>query len=238
VLADESTWPVTKVADRHVFQVGAQGGIGPEDYDRHGVVPDSDAPEAEWGFDPELLEDVHRVATATGHPVHVLRYPDPHALSGPVADLQHAWLTGAGVTADRLLVESFLLIDPTRTREAGLVPLWTMFPVESAVHTTIDHLRARPNRYRSVHIGLFPHGVRSRGIAEPALWRDTLTVTGTEVGFVGVDPRRYPADFAALVRYGAELRGMPRPARAAPMPGTLPIDLALEALTARHRGTH
>lgn len=215
VLADESTWPVTKVAERHVFQVGAQGGIGPEDYDRHGVVPDTEAPEAEWGFDQTLLADAHR----TGHPVHVIRYPEPHALSGPVADLQRTWLTEAGITADRLLVESFLLIDPTRTRQAGLVPLWTMFPVESAVRTAQDYLRS--SSYRSVHIGLFPHGVESQGIAEPELWRKELG----DVDFVGVDERRYPADFAALVRYGAELRRMPRVA--APAPGTLGIDAAL-----------
>jgi hypothetical protein len=230
VLADGSTWPVTTVADRHVFQVGAQGGIGPEDYDRHGLVPDTHAPEAEWGFDSSLLDDVNRVATATGHPVHVVRYPGPHTLSGPVADIQHAWLTGSGIRADRLLVESFLLIDPTRTRETGLVPFWTMFPVEHAVEATAEYLRSSPERFQSVHIGLFPHGVRSRGVAEPALWRKKLAGLGADLEFLGVDPRRYPADFAALVRYGSALRRMSRPARSAPAPGTLSVDEALKAL--------
>jgi hypothetical protein len=228
VLADDSTWPVTKVADRHVFQVGAQGGIAPQDYDWHGIIPDAEAPEAEWGFDGTLLEDVTRFAAETGHPVQVLRYPHTHALSGPIADLQYSLLADAGITADRLLVESFLLIDPTRTREAGLVALWTMFPVESAVRATADHLWSNPARYRSVHIGLFPHGVESRGIAEPSLWRETLS--GVEVDFLGVDTRRYPADFAALVRYGAALRQMPRPSAPAPKPGALGIDLAITAL--------
>jgi hypothetical protein len=226
VLADESTWPVTKVADRHVFQVGAQGGIGPEGYDRHGLVPDTEAPEAEWGFDADMLADVQRFARETGHPVHVVRYPDPHALSGPVADLHHAWFTASGITADRLLVESFLMIDPTRTLAAGLVPLWTVFPVESAVQTTVDHVRSAPGRYRSAHVGLFPHGVESRGIAEPERWRTALR--GLDVRFMGVDVRRYPADFAALVRYGAALRRMPPVAT--PAPGTLEIDVALAAI--------
>jgi hypothetical protein len=228
VLADESTWPVTTVADRHVFQVGAQGGIGPEDYDRRGIVPDTDAPEAEWGFDPLLLDDVHRFAAEAGHPVHVVRYPDTHVLSGPIADLYRDWLTEAGLTADQLLVESFLLIDPTRTLKAGLVPLWTIFPVESAVRTTADYLRSAESRYQSVHIGLFPHGVESTGIAKPELWREKLN--DNKINFLGVDTERYPADFAALARYGAALRDMPR--RSAPQPGSLRIDLALASLAA------
>ncbi|GAB3893440.1 hypothetical protein GCM10029964_070220 [Kibdelosporangium lantanae] len=238
VLADESTWPVTNVADRHVFQVGAQGGIGPEDYDRHGIVPDTDAPEAEWGFDPGLLVDVRRFAAETGHPVHVIRYPDPHALSGPVADLHHTWFTDNGITTDRLLVESFLMIDPTRTLAAGLVPLWTMFPVGSAVQATVAHVRSAPGRYRSAHVGLFPHGVESRGIAGPDRWRTALR--GLELQFMGVDIRRYPADFAALVRYGSALRRMPRVA--APGPGSLGIDTVLaevgrDARSAGQNGT-
>jgi hypothetical protein len=230
VLADCSTWPVTTVGDRHFFQVGAQGGIGPQDYDRHGIDTDTDAPEAEWGFDAELLGDVRRFADAAGHPVHVVRYSDTHGLSGPVAGIQRAWLNGAGITADRLLVESFLLIDPTRTRQAGLVPMWTMFPVASAVEATTDYLRSAAASYRSVHIGLFPHGVRSHGIAEPALWLEKLGRIGVDVSFMGVDRRRFPADFAALVGYGSALRRMPRPAATPPQPGTLPVAEALDAL--------
>ncbi|MEV4313589.1 hypothetical protein [Actinocrispum sp. NPDC049592] len=221
VLADESTWPVSNVAERHVFQVGAQGGIGPEDYDRHGIVPDDESPEAEWGFDSALLDDVHRIAAETGHPVHVVRYPEPHALSGPVANLYHSWL---GTEHPRLLVESFLLIDPTRTLEAGLVALWTMFPVESAVRATVDHVQSAPGRYRSVHVGLFPHGVESKGIAMPSLWQKALP----GVDFLGVDVHRYPADFAALTRYGAELRRLPKVG--SPAPGTLPLDHVLAEL--------
>jgi hypothetical protein len=220
VLADESTWPVTTVGERHVFQVGAQGGIGPEDYDRHGLVPDTHAPEAEWGFESLLLEDITHLAATTGHPVHVIQYPDPHALSGPVADIHRTWLN-----SDRLLIESFLLLDPTRTREAGLVPLWTMFPVRSAVETAAEYMSSRD--FESVHIGLFPHGVRSRGIAEPQLWREKL---GHDVQFLGLNERRYPADFAALTRYSTHLRHIPRPNHPAPAPGTLPLPQVLTTL--------
>lgn len=212
--------------DRHVFQVGAQGGVDPEDYDRRGIVPDTEAAEAEWGFDPLLLDDVNQFGARTGHPVHVVHYPDTHALSGPIAGLCRDLLIEAGLAADRLLVESFLLMDPTRARETGLVPLWTIFPVEAAVRVAEDHLRS--NHYRSVHIGLFPHGVESQGIAKPERWREALR--GTEIEFLGVDTKRYPADFAALVRYGAALRAMPR--LPVPQPGALSVDVALKSLTA------
>ncbi|ONI83164.1 hypothetical protein ALI144C_16815 [Actinosynnema sp. ALI-1.44] len=230
VLADSSTWPVTTVAERHVFQVGAQGGIRPQDYDRHGIEPDTDAPEAEWGFDAHLLDDVERLAAATGHPVHVVRYPDTHALSAPIADLHREWLGAAGVATDTLLVESFLLIDPVRTLRAGLVPLWTLFAVESAVDVTVNYLRSAAGRFGSVRIGLFPHGVRSAGIAEPGLWRKRLPEV--DVRFMGVDTSRYPADFAALVRYGSALRAMPRPPGPTPQPGSLSVDRAVSLLSA------
>src|SRR3954447_13572269 len=58
VVRDTSTWPVTRVDDRHVFQVGAQGGMAPDEYlDAPGVpVPDETAAEAEWGFSEPLLD--------------------------------------------------------------------------------------------------------------------------------------------------------------------------------------
>lgn len=229
VLADQSRWPVTTIAERHVFQVGAQGGLRPDEYDRHGLVADTQAAEAEWGFDPELLADVRRFAAEHGHPIQLISYPDPHALSAPIATLYHGWLTRAGTRADRLLVESFLLIDPVRTLRAGLVPLWTIFPVQSALTVAADHLAATPG-FRQAHVGLFPHGVRSAGLAEPEQWRRRLGAHVRTVDLLGINPRRYPADFAALMRYGHALRHLePTPGRR-PRPGSLTLAEALEAL--------
>jgi hypothetical protein len=226
VLADASNWPVTTIAERHVFQVGAQGGLRPDEYDRRGLTPDTEAAEAEWGFEAELLADVQRFAAEHGHPLHVLNYPDPHALSAPVADLYRSWLAGAGTTADRLLVESFLLLDPIRTLATGLVPLWTIFSVESALHTASRYLAVTNPGYPSVHIGLFPHGVRSAGLAEPDEWIRRIG-RYTEAELLGVDPDRYPADFAALVRYGSALRRLPPAPGPRPRPGSLALADAL-----------
>jgi hypothetical protein len=227
VLADESTWPATTIADRHVFQVGAQGGLRPEDYDRHGLTPDTTAAEAEWGFDHHLLDDLHRFAAEHGHPVRVLGYPEPHHLSATVANVYRTWLADAGTSTDRLLIESFLLIDPIRTLQAGLVPLWTLFAVESALDTASRYLAANAGEFSTVHIGLFPHGVRSAGLAEPSAWLGRLGAFAGSVELLGVDPDRYPADFAALVRYGNVLRRLPPAAGPRPRPGSLSPDRLL-----------
>lgn len=88
VLDDRSDWPVTRLSDRHVFQFGAQGGATVDEYfsgearvqaflRQQGTSrsrwdppePDSEAPEAEWGLDRRLLQDVQRWAVQRGHPV-------------------------------------------------------------------------------------------------------------------------------------------------------------------------
>jgi len=237
VLADRSRWPVTTVAERHVYQIGAQGGLDAEDYDRCGLSPDAAAAEAEWGFDDDLLADVHRFAAEHGHPVHVLDYPAPQALSAPVARLYRTWLADAGTRADRLLVESFLLLDPIRTLQAGCVPLWTIFPVRSALDTARGYLATADPAYATAHIGLFPHGVRSQGLVPPQHWIERVGELVDSAELLGVDPDRYPADFAALVRYGQALRAMsPAPGRR-PEPGRMRVTMALAFLPAADRTT-
>lgn len=113
IVRDRSSWPVTRVSERQVFQFGARGGATAEEYlsggprvsaflHRHGVArdrwdaptPDTEAPEApeaEWGLAPQLADDVHRWAGSHGHPVRELVLDDPHELRGPVADLYRRW---------------------------------------------------------------------------------------------------------------------------------------------------
>ncbi len=73
----QRTWPTTQVGERHIFQFGALGGATPEEF-FHGServaeyleryqsyrrqwdppVPNGERPEAEWGFEPALRDDV------------------------------------------------------------------------------------------------------------------------------------------------------------------------------------
>jgi hypothetical protein len=209
LVRDRSRWPVTRVADRHVFQVGAQGGVSPQEYLDVGgsarsrnppPAPDADAVEAEWGFAEPLRSDVHRWAAEHGHPVLELEFDHPQDLSGPVADLYRWDLARRDLSLRRLVVESFILVDPTGVRRSGSVPYWTFFPVEPALRRLAGYLDDRPP-FPAVWATMFPHGTRSIGWAPPGRWREQCGRGSGPGGFLGVRPGQQPADFAALARF-------------------------------------
>lgn len=78
-------WPATRISDRYYFQFGGIGGLTPKEYCDGGErvadflrregshqqkwnppEPDGLRPEAEWGFEPQLAEDVERFAREHG----------------------------------------------------------------------------------------------------------------------------------------------------------------------------
>src|SRR5690606_29905735 len=114
-------WPTTRLGERHVFQFGAVGGLGPGEYRgddpriaaylrRYGVprtrweapAPDGDSPEAEWGFEPALRDDVLAFARRHGYRVRRLVFEDPEDLSPLVADFYRWWYRERGLAGDRL----------------------------------------------------------------------------------------------------------------------------------------
>lgn len=202
LVEDLSRWPTTRISERHVFQNGAQGGLRPEEY--VGTEPDGVSPEAEWGFEPELADDVARWAAAHEHPVHRLRLDCPEALSAPVADLHRRWADSRGAV-DRLLVESFILLDAFHVARTGAAPFWTMFPVQPSASRVATYLDSRP-QFTVVDVLLFNHGVESVGLAATRTWQE-LTHRGERTGhLLGVTASRFPTDFASLARYGPALR--------------------------------
>jgi hypothetical protein len=210
VVEDESTWPVVQVADRHVFQTGAQGGLAPQAYLRRPNTPaaDAEAPEAEWGAEPALGHDLARWCAAHGHPLVRLAYTGPQAPAHAVATLLRQWYVGRGEDGDRLLVPQFVLGDPWRTINSASTPFWTFFSVQAALRSLDDHLAASP-RYRHVDVLLFQHGVDSDGIATPDEWARIVRSHGATVGFPGLDQRRFPHDIAAIARYGPAMKNFP-----------------------------
>jgi hypothetical protein len=219
---DRSSWPVVRVAERHVFQPGAQGGCRPEDYLRrpHTPRPDGEAAEAEWGAEPGLGAAVERWCAEHGHPLIRISYPDPQAPAHAVAGALRAWYRERGEPDDRLLVSSFVLADPWRTINAGVVPYWTFFSVQPALRAFAEHLRTT-EPYRRIDIMLFQHGVWSAGIATPPEWLHTARTTGATARLLAQDPDRFPHDIASLGRYGRALAALP-PARTA----WSPLDVA------------
>jgi hypothetical protein len=228
LVQDGSTWPVTRINERHVFQTGAQGGRLAQDYldDPHTPVPDDTVPEAEWGADPGFADSLEHWCAQHGHPLVRIAYTGPQAPAHPVATVMREWYRSRGEPADRLLVPSFILGDPWTAINTATVPFWSFFAVQPSLDALEAHLAAS-DPYRTVDILLFQHGVHSSGIAEPEQWEATVRRHGGQSRLVGLDPARFPHDIASLGRYGPVLQDVPR-ARHAWSP--LPLRTALDGL--------
>ena len=232
LVEDRSGWPVTRIGDRHVFQVGAQGGRDPLWYARRPATPapDDTAAEAEWGIDTGLVDDVLDWCAATGRPVVRVRYDGPQRPAHPVAVLLRRWYDRRGEDADRLVVPSFILADPWSTLAAAAVPFWTFFPVRAALRAFTEHLAAVPP-YREIHILLFNHGVPSEGIAMPAQWLAAAARgSGARARLLAVRARRFPSDVGSLARYGPALAALAAAAPARLPWSPLAADVALSEL--------
>ncbi|MEV6843571.1 hypothetical protein [Actinoplanes sp. NPDC051411] len=230
-------WPVTTVGERHVFQFGAVGGMPPAEYREAGAPladylrryrapvrrwqappADADAPEAEWGFEPGLREDVTTFATRRGFRVQRLSFDEAEDVSSLVADLYRWWYAQRGLPATRLLVDSFMMLDPWWTLRIGAVPYWTAFPVRPSLDR-LHHYLDEADPYDFVQLGLFCHGVDSVGMAGADQWRTVLRRARSAGSFAGVSPRRYPSDPQTFFNFQRALRAVPdRHALPPPLP--------------------
>ena len=225
-------WPTTRIGERHLFQLGAVGGMQPQDYRARWSAPaaDGESPEAEWGFEAPLRDDVIAYARRHGHRVRRLRFADPQDLSPLVADLYRWWYRQRGLPTNRLLVESFILLEPWWALRTGCVPYWTTFPVEPSADALTDYLN-RSDGYDFIHLTLFCHGAQSAGLTTIDRWRTVLKRAQRAGAFAGVAPSRYPRDLATFFAYQGALRAIKD---RYPIPPPLPLE-ALETFLARHR---
>jgi hypothetical protein len=215
VLRDRSSWPVTRVSERHVYQHGAQGGMTPEEYlsDSDSPSADDTAAEAEWGFDDTLLDAVRDWADEHEHPVVEIRYGHPQDPAAAVADTFRGWLRRRGEPAQRLLVSSFIVHDPWRTITTASAPFWTFFPVRRAAEDLGRYLDR--SSYDDIDVLLFSHGVLSRGLVDAISWQQLAADRAQRRGkLLGVDPNSFPADFPVFARYPQALRTLPTATRA------------------------
>jgi hypothetical protein len=232
------SWPTTRVGERHVFQHGAPGGATKEEFVRGGELvehflarygshrrrwdspePDGERPEAEWGFEPALREDVERFARERGYRVQRLVFEEPEDTSPLVADLYRWWYRQRRMVANRLLIESFILMEPHWALRTGSVPFWMEFNMEPSLERVEDYLKST-EPYDEIHAMLFSHGVESVGLPQVERWRSLTRRARKRGGFVGVDEEEFPRDYATFVRYHTDLRRIP--ARY-PMPGPLTL---------------
>ncbi len=215
-------WPTTRLADRYIFQMGALGGPTADEYlnggprvaaflaQTHASVqrwtapaPDAERPEAEWGFESALDDEIRDYADRQGYRVERLTFSHPEDLSPLIADFHADWFRSHGIDANRLLVESFVLMDPHRAWRAGLVPFWMFFNMEPSLKSLRKYLEGHD--FDDIGLMLFSHGVRSIGLAAIEDWDACLARARKRGFYVGVDRRAYPQDFATFVNYSRDL---------------------------------
>lgn len=233
-------WPTVRLGDRHVFQLGALGGATPNEFyegserveeylERYGShrrswpapEPDGESPEAEWGFEPALGEDIKRFATEQGYRVRRVAFEEPEDLSPFVADLYRSWYRERNLPGERLLVGSFIVHEPYWTLRTGSVPFWMTFNKEPSAEL-LERYLDESESYEEIFMMLFAHGVDSVGLVPIERWRKILSRARRRGEFVGVDEEEYPRDFATFARYNPDLKRR-IPARY-PMPGPLTLE--------------
>jgi hypothetical protein len=241
------SWPTTRIAERHVFQHGALGGATPDEYlkgsarveaylRRYHVPrrrwdspqPDGASPEAEWGFEPTLLDDVQRLARRHGWRIRRVVFEQPEDLSPLVAELYRWWYRERDLESRRLIVESFILLEPWLTLSTGATPFWMVFNKEPSL-AAVERYLDSADPFDEIYLTLFSHGVDSVGLPPIDRWAAVLSRARRSGRFVGVDVRAFPRDFAVFLHFHRDLAAI---GARSPMPQ--PLTLAqLDAFLAR-----
>ena len=127
-------------------------------------------------------------------------FEQPEAMSPLVADLYRWWYERLGVVDNRLVVDSFILMEPYWTTRTRSVPFWMVFNTEGSFRALDNYLgRARP--FDELLVTLFSHGVDSIGLVPIEKWRTLFHRALQRGDFIGVDEAAFPRDFGVFVRY-------------------------------------
>lgn len=238
-LENTRTWRVTQTGQRSYFQFGCLGGMPEEEYSagsqrlndfleaegsKHrswdAPEPTGRAPDGEWGFDPALGEDVDRLAAEAGWRRRRLYQNEPQDASAFIAELYRDWYRRLGWEDERLLVQTYTLLDPSITLATGSVPFWNRFHMRPSYDVLAEYLDSAPP-YAEVLISLFSNGVVSPGLVEVRQWEELARRYATGRGdVIGVDPETFPLDAGNPLRYQDALKDA-GPHRELPEPLTL-----------------
>jgi hypothetical protein len=239
VIDCQRTWSTTRIGERHVFQHGALGGATEEEFhhgservaeylDRYdspvrqwdGPEPDGTSPEAEWGFEPALLDDIERFASERGCRVKRIAFSEPEDPSPFVADLYREWYARRHIPSNRLIVSSFVLMDPYWTLKTGSVPYWMEFNMEPSLRGLEDYLEKVP-QYDEIHLMLFQHGVDAVGLPSGDEWASVFRHARVHGGTLGGDLEEFPLDFPQYARYDDAIKSRIPARHPLPTPLTL-----------------
>jgi hypothetical protein len=141
-------------------------------------------------------------------------------MSPLVADFYIWWNRRRGITDRRLVVDSFILMEPYWTIRTGSVPFWMVFNKQPSATALREYLRER-EAFDEIYMMLFSHGVDSIGLVPIEEWRGILKLAKERSSFIGVDESAYPRDFAVFVRYHEDMERKIQ--RRCPLPPPLPL---------------
>lgn len=232
-------WPTTTVGERHVFQHGGLGGATEDEYLHGGPrvreflerydapvrewdspVPDGESPEAEWGYEPALTEDILRFAAHHGFKVKRLVFQEPEDLSPLVANFYRSHYRTRGLKANRLLVGSFVINEPYWALRTGSVPFWMKFNMAPSAEVLERYLDAEPS-FDEINLMLINHGVEGIGLPGIERWKQILSRATRSGRFLGVREDLFPRDFGSFSRHYTELKQCV--SARYPMPGPTPL---------------
>ncbi len=245
------TWPVATVGDRHLFQFGAPGGATQREFFEGGPrvaeflrrngsdrerwqppEPDADRPEAEWGFAEPFAADLTEAAAEAGLTVGRLRLEQPEDVSPLIAELFRHWYAERGLPTGRLLVSSFLIMDPVLAMRTRQVPYWALFGSRPSLDRLAGYLSGTP-AYDDIWLTVFPHGMDSIGLAGIGEWQQMLGYARRHGQLLAIEPGHFPRHFRALTGFHRELSKLP----CAPSVPPLAWDAARQYL-AGHAAAH
>lgn len=237
-LENTRTWKVTQTGHRSFFQFGCLGGLPEEEYTAgsqrvsdflfaegsnrrgwSGPAATGRAPDGEWGFDPALGGDVDRLAAESGWRRRRLVQNEPQDTSAFIAEFYRDWYRRLGWQDNRLLAQTYTLLDAADTLATGSVPFWNRFHMQPSFDVLSEYLESAP-AYEEVLVSLFSHGVVSPGLVGVEQWEQLARRYALRRGeVIGVDPDTFPVDPGNPLRYKSALadagprRDLPKPLR-------------------------
>jgi hypothetical protein len=219
----QNAWPATRLSDRHYFQVGGYGGITIDEYQHggprvkeflqrsgskreHFVLPEitGEHLEAEWGFDESMLESINGLAAERGFKVKQLYFTHPQDPVRPIADFYRDWYTSIGRPTDKLLIESFMLLEPYWCLRTGSIPYWAVFTGQPSYDDIAEYLSQYELDY--VYMTLFSNIVRSIGVPDGREWQELAQRAQIDHALLGVDREKFPFDLLSAFTFFDDVR--------------------------------
>lgn len=242
----EYTWPAARMGDDHTFQTGGLGDVSGEEYangsDRIATFLEKEnaecrkwqlpgdlemVPEAEWGFDSELLTGLISFAKENDFRVKRISYRHPEHVSPLIADLTEHWYKQNGISDRRLLIECFALLEPWWAARTGSIPFWMAFNTSHSFERVINYLDKR-NAFDEIYIMIMSNAVEGVGIVSTEEWKRVLKRAQKKNGLIGMDAEKHPYDLGSFIKYHDALQKEISARHF--IPGKLDINDALEFL--------